>query len=34
MVGDDRGSSRYKRELVKVLARRAIERAASRGGSA
>lgn len=34
MVGDDRGSSRYKRELVKVLARRAIERAASRGGGA
>lgn len=31
MTGDDRGSARYKRELVKVLARRAIERAASRG---
>ena len=32
MVGDDRGSARYKRELVTVLARRALERAASRGG--
>ncbi|MCY4621648.1 MAG: xanthine dehydrogenase family protein subunit M [bacterium] len=31
MVGDDRGSARYKRELVRVLAGRAIERAAGRG---
>ena len=31
MVTDDRGSARYKRELVKVLARRAIERAVRRG---
>ena len=31
MPGDDRGSSRYKRSLVRVLAGRAIERAASRG---
>ena len=31
MVGDDRGSARYKRELVKVLAGRAIERAANQG---
>ena len=34
MVGDDRGSSRYKRELVKVLARRAIRRAAMGGAGA
>lgn len=32
MVTDDRGSARYKRELVKALAGRAIERAANRGG--
>lgn len=32
MVTDDRGSARYKRELVKALAGRAIERAADRGG--
>lgn len=31
MVTDDRGSARYKRELVKALARRAIERAVNRG---
>jgi len=31
MVTDDRGSARYKRELVKALAGRAIERAANRG---
>ena len=31
MVADDRGSARYKRALVRVLAGRAIERAASRG---
>ena len=31
MVTDNRGSARYKRELVKALARRAIERAANRG---
>lgn len=31
MAGDDRGSARYKRALVRVLARRAIERALSRG---
>ena len=30
MVGDDRGSARYKRALVKVLAERAIQRAADR----
>ncbi len=30
MVGDDRGSARYKRELVRVLAGRAIGRAAAR----
>ena len=33
MVGDDRGSARYKRALVKVLAGRAIERAANRGAA-
>lgn len=32
MVTDDRGSARYKRELVKALAGRAMERAANRGG--
>ncbi|MDE0139588.1 MAG: xanthine dehydrogenase family protein subunit M [bacterium] len=31
MVTDDRGSARYKRELVKALAGRAIERATNRG---
>ena len=31
VITDDRGSARYKRELVKTLARRAIERAANRG---
>ena len=31
LVTDDRGSARYKRELVKALARRAIERALNRG---
>ena len=33
MVGDDRGSARYKRALVRVLAGRAIERAANRGAA-
>ena len=34
MVDDDRGSSRYKRALVKVLAERAIRRAATQGVAA